>query len=192
MKLYSVLLRCYPRDFRREYGEDMTQLLRLQLVDENAARVWGRTVVDLALTVPSLRLEALMAGPSTRPAAEVFYGAAAIASLALTAVSGSNASLGTAGLLLAVLFSCLAVVARRRAHALASGSGASGNWWKYLGAGIAGIGVCVLVANVGDRDLPGDSWFIWITALLTSMVLTGVGLILGISLAVAHRRPASS
>ena len=60
MTLYGALLRCYPRDFRREYGDDMAQLLALQLRDENAARVWVRTFVDLALTVPSLRLEAVM------------------------------------------------------------------------------------------------------------------------------------
>ena len=192
MKVYRVLLRCYPRDFRREYGEDMTQLLALQLRDENTARVWGRTVLDLALTVPTLRLEAVMSRRNTLPGADVLYGAAAVGSLAATAITGSTAYLGNAGLLLAVLFTSLAVLARRRAHALGAGSGAAPNWWKYLAVGVAGIAGCVLVANVGDRDLPGDTWFIWITVLLTSMVLTVVGLILGISLAVAHRRPASS
>ena len=115
MRVYSVLLRCYPRDFRREYGEDMTQLLALQLRDENVVRVWGRTFLDVALTVPSARLEALMSRRRELPGAEVFYGAVAVACLVVTAVSGSTYVIGTTGLLLAVLFSSLAVVAWRRA-----------------------------------------------------------------------------
>ena len=192
MKLYRALLRCYPRDFREEYGDDMTQLLTLQLRDESAVRVWGRTLLDLALTVPSLRLEAAMSRPSTPPTSSVFYGAAAVASLVVTAVSGSAYGIGTAGLLLAVVFASLAVLASRRAHALGAGGQISVNWWKYLAVGVAGIAGCVLVANVGDDELPGNTWFIWIIALLTSMVLTAVGLLLGLSLALARRRPASS
>ena len=192
MNVYGVLLRCYPRDFRREYGDDMTQLLTLQLHDENAVRVWGRTLVDLALTVPSARLEALMSRRSALPGADVLYGAAAVGCLAATAVSGSTAYFGNAGLLLAVLFGSLAVLARRRAHALGTGGGSSANWWKYLTLGFVGIASCVLVANLGDRVLPGHTWFIWITVLLTSMVLTAVGLILGLALAVGRWRPASS
>jgi hypothetical protein len=192
MRIYRALLRCYPRDFRREYGEDMTQLLALQLRDENAVRVWGRTFVDLALTVPSLRLEAAMSRRSSFPGTAVGYGAAAIACLVATAVSGTVGTVGTAGLLLAVLFSSLAVLAWRRARSLGTGSETSANWWKYLAVGVAGIAGCVLVANVGDHDLPGNTWFIWISVLLTSTVLSAVGLILGLSLALAHRRPAHS
>ncbi|MDQ1696359.1 MAG: hypothetical protein QOJ03_1712 [Frankiaceae bacterium] len=192
MRLYGALLHCYPRDFRREYGEDMTQLLALQLRDENAVRVWGRTFVDLALTVPSLRLEAVMSRRSSLPGTAVVYGAAAVACLVATAVSGTVGMVGAAGLLLAVLFSSLAVLAWRRARTLGAGSEASPHWWKYLAVGVAGIACCVLVANVADHDLPGNTWFIWISVLLTSMVLSAVGLILGLSLAVARRRPARS
>ena len=192
MTLYRALLRCYPRDFRREYGEDMTQLLALQLRDENAVRVWGRTFIDLALTVPSLRLEAVMSRRSILPDPAVLYGAVAVACLVATAVSGNTGSIGTSGLLFAVLFASLSVLAWRRAHALGTGRGSSANWWKYLTGGVAGVALCILAANVGDRDLPGNTWFIWIVALLTSMVLATVGLLLGVSLVLARRRAASS
>jgi hypothetical protein len=190
MRLYRALLRCYPRDFRREYGEDMTQLLALQLRDENAVRVWGRTFVDLALTVPSLRLEAVMSRRSSFPGTAVVYGAAAVACLVAVAISGTVGIVGTSGLLLAMAFSSLAVLASRRARALGTGSAAPANWWKYLAVGVAGIASCVLVAHVGDHDLPGNTWFIWISVLLTSMVLSAVGLLLGLSLAFTRRRPA--
>jgi hypothetical protein len=192
MRLYGALLRCYPRDFRREYGDDMTQLLALQLRDENAVRVWGRTFVDLALTVPSLRLEAVMSRRGSVPGTAVLYGAAAIACLVATAVSGTVGTVGTVGLLLAVLFASLAILARRRARTLGAGSEISPHWWKYLAVGAAGIAGCVVVANVGDHDLPGNTWFVWISVLLTSMVLSAVGLLLGLSLAFGRRRPAQS
>ena len=192
MRLYRALLRCYPRDFRREYGEDMTQLLALQLRDENAVRVWVRTFVDLALTVPSLRLEAVMSRRRALPGTAVLYGSIAVACLLLTAISGTAIGVGTAGLLLAVLFASLAVVAWRRARTLGAGTEVSEHWWKYLAVGVAGIAACVVVANVADRDLPENTWFIWISVLLTSMVLSAVGLLLGISLAWARRRPAQS
>jgi hypothetical protein len=192
MRLYGALLRCYPRDFRREFGEDMTQLLALQLRDENAVRVWARTFVDLALTVPSLRLEAVMSRRSSYPGTAVVYGGAAVACLVATAVSGNVGMVGTAGLLLAVLFSSLAVLAWRRARTLGTGSETPANWWKYLAVGVAGIAGCVLVANVGDHELPGNTWFLWISVLLTSTVLGAVGLILGLSLAFTRRRPARS
>jgi amino acid transporter len=192
MTLYGALLRCYPRDFRGEYGDDMTQLLALQLRDENAVRVWVRTFVDLALTVPSLRLEAVMSRRRALPDPAVLYGSAAVACLVFTAVAGSSYVLGTAGLLLAVLFASLAVVSWRRARALGTGSEIYLHWWKYLVVGVVGIAGCVLVANVGDQNLPGNTWFIWIIALLTSMVLSAVGLLLGLSMAFARRRPARS
>jgi hypothetical protein len=192
MTLYGALLRCYPRDFRREYGDDMTQLLALQLRDENAVRVWGRTFVDVALTVPSLRLEAVMSRRHVLPDTAVLYGSAAVACLVLTALAGTSYVLGTAGLALAVLFGSLAVVAWRRARALGAGSEISLHWWKYLATGAAGIAGCVLAANVGDQNVPGNTWFVWISVLLTSMVLSTVGVLLGLSLAFTRRRPAGS
>jgi hypothetical protein len=192
MTLYAALLRCYPKDFRREYGDDMTQLLALQLRDENALRVWGRTFVDLALTVPPLRLEAVMSRRNNPPDTAVLYAAAALACLAATALVGSAGRLAAVGLLVAVLFATLATLAWRRARALDAGAGSSTRWWKYLVAGLAGIAGCVLVANVGDRELPDNTWFIWITALLASMFLSATGLVLGLSSVLARRRPARS
>jgi hypothetical protein len=192
MTLYGVLLRCYPRDFRREYGEDMTQLLALQLRDENAVRVWGRTFIDVALTVQPLRLEAVMSRRDNHPDSAVVYTAAAVASLAATAIAGSAGRVGMVGRLFAVLFMTLATLAWRRAHALGATGGSSTSWWKFLFVGLAGITGCVLVANIGDNELPENTWFIWMTALLASVVLSAIGLVLGLALVFARRRPARS
>ena len=186
MSLYGGLLRLYPRGFREEYGPDMEQLLREQLRDESAARVWGRAVLDLALTVPSQRLEATM---SRSPSAPVLYSSAAVACLVLTALSGTALGVGTAGLLGVVVFASLAVLSWRRSRTLGGGP-AGARWWKYLATGVAGVGTCVVIANLTGDELPEGTWFFWMAALLTSLVLLAVGLVLGITHAVGSRRPA--
>jgi hypothetical protein len=182
--LYGGLLRLYPRAFRLEYGEDMTQLLALQLRDERAVRVWCRTAVDLALTVPALRLESLMSGVRSRPSAFYLYTAAAVASLVLTAISGTSFGIGAAGLLLGVVFAGLAVVAWRRARTL--GGAVSVGWRRFLAAGAAGVAACTVVANLVG-ELPSNTWVLWMLALLVSMVLAAVGIILGLMQAVDRR-----
>lgn len=189
--VYRGLLRLYPREFRREYGEDMSQLLALQLRDESTLRVWGRTLLDLALTLPSQRLESVMSRRPALPVAFYLYGAAAVLSLVMTAVSGTAVGVGSAGLLLAAGFASLAVLAWRRAHALAAGSPVSLHWWRFLAAGSAGLAGCVLAAAVAG-ELPERTWLVWVVALLASLVATAVGVCLGVLHAVDTRRAASS
>jgi hypothetical protein len=58
--VYRSLLRLYPRDFRTDYGEDLVQHFG-DLVTNRGVRVaWGRTGVDLLVTVPRYQLEAIM------------------------------------------------------------------------------------------------------------------------------------
>lgn len=55
-KLYALLLRLYPADFRRVYGEEAMQLLRDRLRDEPGLfarlRLWLDLVADLAFSLP--------------------------------------------------------------------------------------------------------------------------------------------
>jgi hypothetical protein len=79
---YRALLVLYPRSFRQEYGEPMAQLFGDRLRDVGP-RVWLRAVPDLIRTVPSQRIEAVMAdlGPGPRVVALAFVvlGAALVA-----------------------------------------------------------------------------------------------------------------
>lgn len=187
MNMYGGVLRLYPRDFREEYGEDMEQLLRDQLRDENDARVWARTLLDLAITVPSLHLEAHM---SARTSAPVVFGALAVASLALAMIGGTAVGVSLVGVAGVLLFGSLAVISWRRTQALGAGGTAAASWWKYVVAGGAVLASCVALVNVGDHELPGNTWAVWMGALLTSFVLLGVGVLLGIAHAVSSRRTA--
>jgi uncharacterized membrane protein YhaH (DUF805 family) len=186
MTLYGGLLRLYPRSFREEYGEDMEQLLRLQLRDEGALRVWSRALLDLALTVPSLHLEARM---SRGPSAPVVYGAASVASLVLAAVAGTAVGVSVLGIAGVLLFGSLAVIAHRRAQSLGSSGHADAHWWKYAVAGGALLALTAVAGTLADDDLGEGSWAVFMAVLLTSVVLLAVGLVLGVTHAVAHRRP---
>lgn len=80
--LYRALLTLYPRSFRESYGEPMVQLFGDRLRDVGA-RAWLRAVPDLIRTIPSERIEAVMAdhGSGTRVVALAFVvlGAAVVA-----------------------------------------------------------------------------------------------------------------
>lgn len=60
VRLYRALLMLYPAPFRREYGRDLTQSFVDLARDRGAASTWVRCSVDLAVTVPRYRLEALV------------------------------------------------------------------------------------------------------------------------------------
>lgn len=183
MSLYGGLLRLYPRAFRDEYGEDMALLLRHQLRDESAARVWARTLLDLAITVPTLRLEAHM---SARTSAPVAYTAAAVASLVVAVVAGTSIGVSVVGVGGVLLFGGLALISWRRAQTLGSVGGASA--WKLVAVGGGGLTGTVVLVNV-NGELSSGWWAVFMVALLTSITLTAVGLALAIT-HVSRRRTA--
>jgi len=51
-RLYRVLLRLYPAEFRGEYGREMTQMFRDRARHEPPLRVWLDVARDLIVTVP--------------------------------------------------------------------------------------------------------------------------------------------
>lgn len=121
---------------------------------------------------------------SARTSAPVVYGAATVTSLVVAAVAGSAVGVSLIGLAAVLLFGGLAVVSWRRARTLGDGGHAAAHWWKYLAAGAAGLTAVVVAANVGSEDGP---WLLFMGALLTSVALTAVGLVLGITRAVGRR-----
>ena len=58
--IYRALVRLYPKEFRRHYGNDLLQNFVDLLGRDGAARTWPRVMVDLVLTVPRYRLETVM------------------------------------------------------------------------------------------------------------------------------------
>jgi len=59
-RIYSLLLRSYPPDFRAEYGREMVLLFRDQCreSDVRTIRFWAAVIWDVARSAPALRAEA--------------------------------------------------------------------------------------------------------------------------------------
>ena len=58
--IYRALIRLDPAGFRRRYADDLVQHFSDLAADRGVRRAWGRTLVDLLVTVPRYRLESLM------------------------------------------------------------------------------------------------------------------------------------
>ncbi len=59
-RTYRILIGLYPAQFRREFGPDLLLVFDELLVDRGVVTATTRTSVDLIVTVPRYRLEAVM------------------------------------------------------------------------------------------------------------------------------------
>jgi len=59
-RVYRLLLRAYPPDFRAEYGREMVLLFRDQCRESDVRSLgfWARVFYDVARSAPALRMEA--------------------------------------------------------------------------------------------------------------------------------------
>ncbi len=58
-RVYRLLLRAYPAEFRAAYGREMTQLFNDRRRDASTARAqfWAAMLADIARSAPAMRLE---------------------------------------------------------------------------------------------------------------------------------------
>ena len=66
-RLYALLLAAYPREFRREYGREMTLVFADRCREEAGVRgarlrIWREALFDLLRTAPKERLESFLEG----------------------------------------------------------------------------------------------------------------------------------
>jgi hypothetical protein len=166
-RAYRVLLHLYPRRFHREYGDDMVLLLEDQLRDEGAARVVGRAVLDLLITVPTRHLEVHMKRSSTTTAVIVL-----VALGVVLAVVG-----GPMGLAAGLAIIAVALVTWRRSQPVVA---ADGHWWKLLGGGALLLTAEIVITTI-TGELHHGLWYVAMVVGLTSFVLMATGLVLGIA-----------
>lgn len=173
--LYRALLLLYPRRFRRVYGEPMAQVFA-DCVRDRGARVWLHTVPDLVRTLPTERIEAVMArlSPGTRPVALAFVVFAAV----VVAVGA-----GRGAFLVALLALIVAVASQRRVLvSLTSGERAPlrhavvQGWWApvagFLGAAmfLGGIATIFEATNWGGRVFGSAVLMAFGTAMLLGLM----------------------
>ena len=60
LDVYRALIRLYPKDFRDHYHDDLVQNFTDLVKHRGAPGAWALTAVDLIVTVPRYRLEAIM------------------------------------------------------------------------------------------------------------------------------------
>ncbi|MGB5759359.1 MAG: hypothetical protein WBM50_20765 [Acidimicrobiales bacterium] len=182
VRVYGALVSLYPRVFRDEYGDDMVQLVRDTCDDEPTWRFASRVVVDLALSIPTQHLEMHMKrNPS--PLIPLIYTAVAGAGVILAVAGGTSLALLVVGLTVAVLAAVMAVIAWRRA-APVGGSIQTQHWWKLVLAGPVLIGGVIVAAEAGV-----EAWFAGLLTVFLGLILTGVGLLLGLLRLTARRPP---
>lgn len=178
---YRVLLRLYPRRFRREFEEDMVQLF-CDLADRDGVpSTWRRTIVDLAVTVPRYRLETIMNVRQSSVALSLFSLVGAITGIALLTL-GTGTSIAV---IVLVLVAAIALAQRGRlARSLRPDNAAERRHLWLLSAIAAVVAIAVLV--IGLADLGGeDHWpagrlliynLAFFIALLTAVISFAVGL----------------
>ncbi len=148
-RVYQTLLLLYPRSFRVDYGEPMAQLFGDRLHDRGWRRTWLEVAPDLLRTVPSQRLEAVMA--RLNPATRVLALTAAV--LGAIFVSVGTGATGLLPVLVAALLLLAGVASQRRRFVPAVVGpraplrpAVTQAWWAPLAAL---LGVVMLVFAVG-------------------------------------------
>jgi hypothetical protein len=118
-RIYRLLLRAYPPDFRAEYGREMVVLFRDQCRDGDVGTLgfWTTVMCDVARSAPALRVEAWRArGMVNTRTVEVIMKIAAMLTVLLAGfgvvgavgewVAGSKGAMGGSYVLAVVLGVC--------------------------------------------------------------------------------------
>lgn len=182
---YRAMLRLYPRHFRDEYGTDMALLFAEQLRDERAARVWARSAIDLALTIPTQHLEAHM-NRAPSPLLPVLFAAIGAGGLGLAAVGGTGPGMLAVGVAIAAVALGLAAVAWRHLRPVGP-DGVSAHWWKMVSGGAGMLAVFAGVTTI-TGELPEALWLPMIVTLFCAIALMGTGVALGLAHLAARPR----
>lgn len=200
LRLYGALLRCYPREFRAEYGDDLIALVEDQLRDEPGPRVWLRTALDLSITVPMTHLEALMSHsaidhpfPPRRIPSLVAAGFGVVALVCLVSASAIGAPLVLlVGMVAAAVSVGLAVAAWRAGRPVSEVHDVTRAWWRV---GAAGLGLAAVVFGLmavpwPDRfDIGGGlAYYLVVWMLSISAVLVVASALLGVAHLVGRTR----
>jgi hypothetical protein len=153
--VYRSLLRLYPRDFRTNYAEDLVQHFGDLVTDRGARVAWGRTGVDLLVTIPRYQLETLM---TERTAATA--GAITLTLLAAGGVLSFLTGFGPGIILLTA--AVVVAIAQRGALARSIRTPDSNRRRRRLGTAAALAVICAAsivsyLNAVSDSDVSGTS-----------------------------------
>lgn len=176
--VYRSLLRLYPRDFRTNYAEDLVQHFGDLVTDRGARVAWGRTGVDLLVTIPRYQLETLM---TERTAATA--GAITLTLLAAGGVLSFLTGFGPGIILLTA--AVVVAIAQRGALARSIRTPDSNRRRRRLGTAAALAVICAAsivsyLNAVSDSDVSGTSLVVHNAIGVPTMIGAVVYLIAGL------------
>jgi hypothetical protein len=151
-RIYRSLVRLYPKAFRREYGDDLAQHFDDLVADRGVRAAWGRTALDLAVTVPCYRLETIMNERHSANTISIVVG--------LIAAAGIASLLVDVGIYLSPLLLIVALVlAVSQRSAIARALRAPDSDGRRRRLRIAAVlGVVFVASFVAYLLLIGDTW----------------------------------
>jgi hypothetical protein len=166
-RLYRTLVRLYPREFRRDYGEDLEQHFADLVTDRGTRAAWARAGLDLTITIPRYHLERIMNHQRSTTTLNII--------IVLLAVGGL-AGLFTDTWLSPFMLVASGVLAISQRSALAQALRAPDTNRRHRRLRTAGIlAATFAVSYVAFALTVGDSWTITDTALTVVGSLALVG-----------------
>jgi hypothetical protein len=148
--IYHALARLYPKAFRDAYRDDLVQHFDDLVADRGISAAWGRTALDLAVTVPRYRLETIM---NERHSATTIT--VAVGLVAAAGVAGMLLGLYPGGLLVVVALAL--AITQRSAIARAMRAPDPDRRRRRLQTA-AVLGVVFVVSFAAYLLLIGDTW----------------------------------
>lgn len=174
-RTYRRMIALYPNELRREYGHDMEFVFNELIADRGVRVAMTRTTIDLIVTVPRYRLEAIMTNTqATRTLDVAIIGLLALGAFGATALGTDGLSTWIfAGMILTGL--ALAIANRGRlARSIRTADPSQRSHRLRLAALNAGIFAASVVAYLivvwdGQASSPG----LLIPSLLGTVALAG-------------------
>jgi hypothetical protein len=183
--IYRALLVLYPRSFRAEYSEAMTQVFADRFRDVGP-RVWLRTIPDLTRSVPTERIEATMKhlGPAARVLALLFV---VLGAVFVGVGLGGGAVPVLAIAVVGILFTQRRLLASSFGEWAPLGRAVIQAWWAPI-AGLLGVAMMLFAIgtvfeahNLGGRIVGS-----------TVMMAFGLTMLFGLMRRPFHRRAGNS
>lgn len=177
--VYRALLLLYPKPFRDRYRDDLAQAHDDLIADLGPTRAWCRSGLDLLVTVPRYRLEAIVSTRHSDSTPNVITGTLLV--IAAAATLNGGAPLGVMAL---AVFAVIALTQRSRlARSLRVQRGNQRRRRLLTSAALAGVCVTTLVAfviDVGGDESWGARAFIYVNIFNVALAAAIVYLVAGL------------
>ncbi len=187
--VYRCLLRVYPAQFRRAYGEAMTQLFADLLADQRQSgqrlgifRLWVHAVLDTLSSASREQKEEAMHNPAILTRVLLF-------AFPIAAFAAVGIGLGGLYLVLAILVAgIITLVARRRSLPDALIGSRRGRWWVWSLVGLVMVGSSMIAATLsGEEEGSEWGWLLWALFFFGGAIIVAASIVRALALKLLGR-----